>query len=255
MSDHRETMCSCAGWCEVHPGLFPCLISDKGRRFSTPPKCRAGLCGFPLPARPARALWGRVAKAPPANTLAGRAAHRSDRYQRVVGMLVWCQYDVSLNPSRQCQNACARCFRCNALLPRLGLKISFGNTSQFSNGARSAYVSDTRTLCMDVVGCFCSGRCCRASARFPLPRAREAYALAISDRFRGEVTGTSLAPPRSSLSLPLDAVFRAGPGRMIVMFLSAITLINHCQWLFRLAAPIVALLFALVPATLAGGPV
>ena len=35
------------------------------------------------------------------------------------------------------------------------------------------------------------------------------------------------------------------------MFLSAITLINHRQYTF--AAPIVALLFALVPASLAGG--
>ena len=67
-----------------------------------------------------------------------------------------------------------------------------------------------------------------------------------------EVTGTLLALAAIFLSLPLTrfvGLILAG----IVMFLSAITLINHRQYTF--AAPVVALLFALVPASIAGGPV
>jgi hypothetical protein len=66
------------------------------------------------------------------------------------------------------------------------------------------------------------------------------------------VTGTLLALAAIFLSLPATrfvGLILAG----VVMFLSAITLINHRQYTF--AAPVVALLFALVPASIAGGPV
>jgi len=81
---------------------------------------------------------------------------------------------------------------------------------------------------------------------------REAYARwQYPNGFR-EVTGTLLVLAAIFLSLPLTRFFGlilAG----LVMFLSAITLINHRQ--YTLAAPVVALLFALVPASLVGGPV
>lgn len=67
-----------------------------------------------------------------------------------------------------------------------------------------------------------------------------------------EVTGTLLALAAIFLSLPVTRFFGLVLAA-IVMFLSAITLINHRQYTF--AAPVVALLFALVPASLAGGPV
>jgi len=79
---------------------------------------------------------------------------------------------------------------------------------------------------------------------------RDAYARwQYPGGFR-EVTGTLLALAAIFLSLPLTRFFGLALAA-IVMFLSAITLINHRQYTF--AAPIVALLFALVPATLAGG--
>ena len=79
---------------------------------------------------------------------------------------------------------------------------------------------------------------------------REAYARwEYPNGFR-EVTGTLLALAAIFLSLPVTR-FAGLALAAVVMFLSAITLINHRQYTF--AAPIVALLFALVPATLAGG--
>lgn len=79
---------------------------------------------------------------------------------------------------------------------------------------------------------------------------REAYARwQYPNGFR-EVTGTLLALAAIFLSLPVTRFFGLILAA-IVMFLSAITLINHRQYTF--AAPVVALLFALVPATLAGG--
>ena len=79
---------------------------------------------------------------------------------------------------------------------------------------------------------------------------REAYARwQYPNGFR-EVTGTLLALAAIFLSLPLTRFFGLVLAA-IVMFLSAITLINHRQYGY--AAPIVALLFALVPATLTGG--
>jgi hypothetical protein len=82
---------------------------------------------------------------------------------------------------------------------------------------------------------------------------REAYARwQYPSGFR-EVTGTLLALAAVFLSLPLTRAFGFILAAL-VMFLSAITLINHRQYTF--AAPIVALLFALVPASLAaGGPI
>jgi hypothetical protein len=81
---------------------------------------------------------------------------------------------------------------------------------------------------------------------------REAYARwQYPNGFR-EVTGTLLALAAIFLSLPVTR-FVGLILAAIVMFLSAITLINHRQYGF--AAPIVALLFALVPASLVGGPV
>ena len=81
---------------------------------------------------------------------------------------------------------------------------------------------------------------------------REAYVRwQYPNGFR-EVTGTLLALAAIFLSLPITRFFGLVLAA-IVMFLSAITLINHRQYTF--AAPIVALLFALVPASLAGGPV
>lgn len=78
---------------------------------------------------------------------------------------------------------------------------------------------------------------------------REAYARwQYPNGFR-EVTGTLLALAAVFLSLPVTRFFGLVLAA-IVMFLSAITLINHRQYGF--AAPLVALLFALVPATLAG---
>lgn len=64
-----------------------------------------------------------------------------------------------------------------------------------------------------------------------------------------EVTGVLLLLAAAFLAFPLTRFFGivlAG----IVMFLSAITLINHRQYGY--AMPIVALLFALVPVSLAG---
>jgi uncharacterized membrane protein len=81
---------------------------------------------------------------------------------------------------------------------------------------------------------------------------REAYARwQYPSGFR-EVTGTLLALASIFLSLPVTRIFGLILAA-VVMFLSAITLINHRQ--YTVAAPLVALLFALVPVSLAGGPI
>jgi hypothetical protein len=64
-----------------------------------------------------------------------------------------------------------------------------------------------------------------------------------------KVTGTLLALAAVFLAIPLTRVWGIGIAA-IVMFLSATTLLNHRQ--YAIAAPVIALLFALVPAALAG---
>ncbi|MEJ1967476.1 MAG: DoxX family protein [Rhizomicrobium sp.] len=78
---------------------------------------------------------------------------------------------------------------------------------------------------------------------------REAYERWQYPRGFRQVTGTLLALAAIFLSIPLTRFWGIAIAA-VVMFLSAITLINHRQYGY--AAPIVALLFALVPASLAG---
>lgn len=84
---------------------------------------------------------------------------------------------------------------------------------------------------------------------FGLRPVREAYRRwQYPNGFR-EVTGTLLLLAAAFLAFPLTRLWGVAIAA-IVMFLSAITLLNHRQYTF--AAPIIALLFALVPASLAG---
>ncbi|MEJ0028040.1 MAG: DoxX family protein [Rhizomicrobium sp.] len=82
------------------------------------------------------------------------------------------------------------------------------------------------------------------------PRAlREAYARwRYPSGFR-EVTGTLLALAAALLSLHGTRLVGLGVAAF-VMFLSATTLLHHRQ--YRYAAPLIALLFALIPVSLAG---
>jgi DoxX-like family len=84
---------------------------------------------------------------------------------------------------------------------------------------------------------------------FGLRAVREAYGRwQYPNGFR-EVTGALLALAAIFLAFPLTRFWGIGIAA-IVMFLSATTLLNHRQYSY--AAPIIALLFALVPASLAG---
>jgi hypothetical protein len=78
---------------------------------------------------------------------------------------------------------------------------------------------------------------------------REAYVRWQYPRGFREVTGTLLALAAVFLAFPLTRFWGIAIAA-VVMFLSATTLLSHRQYGY--AAPIIALLFALVPASLAG---
>jgi hypothetical protein len=78
---------------------------------------------------------------------------------------------------------------------------------------------------------------------------REAYERWRYPRGFRRVTGTLLAVAAVFLDIPLTRFWGIGIAA-IVMFLSATTLLNHRQYGY--AAPVIALLFALVPVSLAG---
>ena len=82
------------------------------------------------------------------------------------------------------------------------------------------------------------------------PRAlREAYARWRYPRGFREVTGALLAVAAALLALPQTRLFGLGLAAFAI-FLSATTLLHHRQ--YRFAAPLIALLFALIPVSLAG---
>jgi hypothetical protein len=84
---------------------------------------------------------------------------------------------------------------------------------------------------------------------FGLRLVREAYQRwQYPNGFR-EVTGSLLLLAAVFLAFPLTRFWGIGIAA-IVMFLSAITLLHHRQYGY--AAPIIALLFALLPVSLAG---
>ena len=76
---------------------------------------------------------------------------------------------------------------------------------------------------------------------------REAYARWRYPHGFREVTGALLAVAAALLALPATRLIGLGVAAL-VMFLSATTLLHHRQYGY--AAPIIALLFALVPASL-----
>jgi hypothetical protein len=78
---------------------------------------------------------------------------------------------------------------------------------------------------------------------------REAYERWRYPRGFRRVTGTLLALAAIFLAIPLTRFWGIGIAA-IVIFLSATTLLNHRQYGY--AAPLIALLFALVPVSLAG---
>ncbi|HXC54329.1 MAG TPA: DoxX family protein [Rhizomicrobium sp.] len=78
---------------------------------------------------------------------------------------------------------------------------------------------------------------------------REAYARWQYPRGFREVTGTLLALAAVFLAFPLTRLWGIAIAAF-VMFLSATTLLHHRQYGY--AAPIIALLFTLIPASLAG---
>lgn len=84
---------------------------------------------------------------------------------------------------------------------------------------------------------------------FGLRAVREAYRRWQYPRGFREVTGTLLALAAVFLMFPLTRFWGIAIAAL-VMFLSATTLLNHRQYGY--AAPIIALLFALIPASLAG---
>ena len=82
------------------------------------------------------------------------------------------------------------------------------------------------------------------------PRAlRDAYALRRYPRGFREVTGALLAVAAALLFLPGTRLFGLGVAAF-VMFLSATTLLHRGQ--YRYAAPLIALLFVLIPVSFAG---
>ncbi len=82
-----------------------------------------------------------------------------------------------------------------------------------------------------------------------VPALREAYARwQYPNGFR-EVTGSLLLLAGIFLAFPLTRLWGVGIAAL-VMFLSATTLLNHRQYTF--AAPVIAVLFALIPAAFAG---
>ena len=82
------------------------------------------------------------------------------------------------------------------------------------------------------------------------PRAlREAYARWRYPLGFREVTGSLLAVAAALLALPETRLIGLGVAAF-VMFLSATTLLHHRQ--YRYAAPLIALLFALIPVSFAG---
>jgi hypothetical protein len=84
---------------------------------------------------------------------------------------------------------------------------------------------------------------------FGLRAVRETYQRwQYPDGFR-EVTGWLLLIAAVFLAFPLTRLWGIAIAA-VVMFLSAITLLNHRQYTY--AAPVIALLFALLPASLAG---
>ena len=80
-------------------------------------------------------------------------------------------------------------------------------------------------------------------------RLRELYARWRYPLGFREVTGALLAVAAALLAVPQTRLFGLGAAAF-VMFLSATTLLHHRQ--YRYAAPLIALLFALIPASLAG---
>ncbi len=84
---------------------------------------------------------------------------------------------------------------------------------------------------------------------FGLRVVREAYERWQYPRGFRETTGALLGLAAVFLAFPLTRLWGIAIAA-IVMFLSAITLLNHRQYTY--AAPVIALLFALLPASLAG---
>jgi len=80
-------------------------------------------------------------------------------------------------------------------------------------------------------------------------RLRETYARWRYPRGFREVTGALLAVAAALLALPQTRLFGLGLAAFAI-FLSATTLLHHRQ--YRFAAPLIALLFALIPVSLAG---
>ncbi|HUO91234.1 MAG TPA: DoxX family protein [Rhizomicrobium sp.] len=78
---------------------------------------------------------------------------------------------------------------------------------------------------------------------------REAYERWRYPRGFARVTGTLLALASVFLAIPLTRFWGIAIAA-VVMFLSATTLLSHRQYGY--AAPVIALLFALVPVSLAG---
>jgi hypothetical protein len=80
-------------------------------------------------------------------------------------------------------------------------------------------------------------------------RLREAYARWRYPRGFREVTGALLALAAAFLSIPETRLFGVGVAAFAI-FLVATTLLHRGQ--YRYAAPLIALLFALIPVSLAG---
>ena len=79
---------------------------------------------------------------------------------------------------------------------------------------------------------------------------REAYARQRYPRGYREVTGALLAVAAILLAVPATRIVGLVVA-VLVMFLSATTLLHHRQ--YAAAAPVIALLFALIPISLSAG--